>query len=188
MKKILLSTLLISSFLTLSSCGDKKGGRNNLSETEELTNIEAKGLVINLEGVFTKNDVYQIFYTDDSVFTEQNSVKTTVYGQSVLQKVSFQLPEKIKPQNLRLDLGNNFNQSAVSIKKIEIMYNDQILNIEGDMFREYFPTTSSVQYDGTSLEYLLKKNEDGSFDPVMFGSDQVKKGLNKIYNQAKEDK
>ncbi|GEM53443.1 hypothetical protein [Empedobacter brevis] len=188
MKKILLSILLISSFLTLSSCGDKKGGRNDLSEKDEIENSNSEGVVVILEGTFLKNDIFQLFYSNDTTFSEQKSIKTIVYGQSILQKVLFQLPKEVKPQSLRLDLGSNPNQTSVTIKKMEINYKDQILIMEGDTFRDYFQPTPSVEFDQVSLEYNLKPNEDGTFDPVLFGNDKVKKGLNKIYNELKEDK
>ena len=186
MKKILLSSLLISSFLTLSSCGDKKGGRNDLSETEEVEKDSTKGLVVTLEGVFTKNDHFQLFYSNDTNFLEENSITIPVYGQCVVQDIAFELPEGKKPQNLRLDLGSNAEQQFISIKNISIEYRNKIIfNGENEKYLDYFPESSTVVYNPQKLNFELKNNLEGIFDPIMFSNDNLKKVLNKVYNETK---
>ena len=75
MKKKLLSVLFISSLLAFNSCGEKKGGRNDLSETEKSENSESKGLIVTLEGVFPTNDSYQLFYSNSEQFDEKKSIQ-----------------------------------------------------------------------------------------------------------------
>lgn len=186
MKKILLSTLLISSFLTLSSCGDKKGGRNDLSETEEVEKDSTKGLVVTLEGVFTKNDRFELFYSDNQNFDGKKVIRETVYGEPILQKIVFEIPEKENPQNLRLDLGSNAEQQFITIKNISIEYRNKIiLNGENEKYLDYFPSNSTVVYNPQKLNFELKNNLEGFFDPIMFSNDNLKKVLNKAYNETK---
>ncbi|MFV0138462.1 hypothetical protein OBK20_04385 [Empedobacter falsenii] len=186
MKKILLSTLLISSFLTLSSCGDKKGERTGLPKVEESVKDENKGLVVTLEGIFPVNDTYQLFYSISDQFDEEKSLKIPVYGQPVLQKIVFEIPNEEKPQNLRLDFGSNDEQQYVSVKNISIEYMDRvILNGENGKFLEFFPENSTVVYLPQKLKLELKKNAEGIFDPILFSNENLKKILNKTYNETK---
>ncbi|WP_353164623.1 hypothetical protein [Empedobacter brevis] len=184
MKKILLSILLISSFLTLSSCGDKKGGRNDLTEKEE--NIGNK-LIIKVQGVFQKNDHFQLFYSNDSNFLEENSIRIPVYGQTIVQDVIFELPEGKKPQNLRLDLGENKEQTTVTIKDISLEFNGEKIENLPEKFRELFSDTYFTVYNPITLEYELRLNDQNTFDPMLISTDKLKKSLNKLYNESKQN-
>ena len=189
MKKILLNTLFISLFLTLSSCGDKKGGRNDLSEKEKTGNSDSKGLVIILEGVFPTNDIYQLFYSNSNTFSEDKSVRVPIYGQTVMQTVAIELPEGVKPQNLRLDYGANIEQTGISIKNVEFLYNDNKFNINHeDFYGKYFRDGQGTSFNPIKLTIELKPNADGNFDPYALSTEELKKSLNKIYNKTKEEK
>lgn len=183
MKRIVLSALFISSLMMMGACNNDKNVESNQQEE-----IATADFVFELEGVFPKNDRFQLFYSNDTNFTEDKSIKVIVYGQTVLQKVTFTLPANVKPQNLRLDLGSNAEQSTVSIKKFTVNYQGKSLEVADEKFRDYFPDTSNVVFDDTKLVYNLTPNVDGIFDPLLLSSDLLKKDLNKIYNSLKEKK
>ena len=139
MKKKLLSVLFISSLLAFNSCGEKKGGRNDLSETEKSENSESKGLIVTLEGVFPTNDSYQLFYSNSEQFDEKKSIHVPVFGQTVMQKIIFEIPEGEKPQNIRLDYGSNVEQTNISIKNVEFSFNGKSFNVNNkDFYGKYF--------------------------------------------------
>ncbi len=96
MKNLLLGAFLLGTITMIGSCNTKKGRG---SETENSTSEDSisKGLVVTLEGVFPTNDTYQLFYSNDDKFAEEKSIKIPVFGQSVIQKVVFELLPMAKP-------------------------------------------------------------------------------------------
>lgn len=186
MKNFLLSILLICLSINLTSCNEKKG-RNNLDVSEESDKGQSKGLVITLEGIFPTNDTYQLFYSNDDKFLEEKSIKTPVFGQPVIQKVVFILPENIKPQNLRLDYGVNAEQKSITIKTVEFLYNENKLVVNNkDFYGKFFVNGQGSIYNLVNLTIELNNNLDGIYDPFAISTAELKKGLNKIYSETKE--
>lgn len=188
MKKILLSTLLISSFLVLSSCGDKKSGRNDLSDIEEVEKGSTKGLVVTLEGVFPTNDVYQLFYSTTDQYDEKKSIHLPVFGQQVLQQLVFNIPEGEKPLYVRIDLGANPAQTTATIKEVKFSLNGNDFIVgNSDVIGKFFVNNPSIEYNSVSLSLSLKADQNNVYDPFMISNDELKKSLNKLYssNSAK---
>lgn len=179
MKRIMFSVLCISSLLMAISCKNDEKAIDNKEQA-----ISTRELVFEIEGIFPKNDKFQLFYSNDNNFSEDKSLFVTVYGQSILQKIVFELPEGIKPQNFRLDLGSNADQQEISIKEISITYKGQSESFIDEEFLEIFPETSTVNYDKSRLVYKLVPNVDGIFDPIIVSNDNLKKSLNKLYNTS----
>ena len=185
MKKIIFSSLLCAAIFSMTSCTKEEANSAEVSSESNQLNAD---FVVELEGVFPKNDRFQLFYSNDTSFLEDKSIKTSVYGQSVLQKIAFGLPNGSTPQNLRLDLGSNPDNTVVSIKNIKITYKGKEVILSDEKIRDFFPDTESAVYDDVKLEYTLKPNVEGIFDPILFSSDLLKKELNKTYNSTKESK
>lgn len=187
MKKIIFSSLVCAAIFSMTSCN--KEGANSAEVSTENAVSESKGLVMVLEGVFPTNDTYQIFYSNDGSFSEDKSVRIPVIGQSVLQKVVVELPENVKPQSLRLDYGYNSNQTVVTIKKAEFIYQGNSFEVNGaDFYGKFFVDGQGTSYDPVTLSINIKTNDDGAYDPYALSTDELKKNLNKLYNQTKEAK
>lgn len=184
MKKNVLLALISATFLFTSCNNETKEKESSENVTEnDLTNK----LIVKIEGVFPKNDQFQLFYSSNDQFEESNSLSQVVYGQSVLQTLVFELPKDKKPQSLRLDLGANPAQTSVTIKDITIEYNGEKLENEPGKFRELFGDTFYTVYDSISLEYKLQLNDQNVFDPMLIGTDKLKRSLNKLYNSSKQN-
>ncbi|WP_322971460.1 hypothetical protein [Faecalibacter sp. LW9] len=181
MKKLLLSGLVLLSIFTITSCTEKD--KNEIETTNVNEDLKDK-LVVTVEGVFPKNDRLQLFYSNDSKFDEKQSLFEAVYGQTVLQEVVFVLPNNVKPQQLRLDLGENPNQTNITIKDIKVEYNGLSIEHEPEKFREYFEDTYFTVYNPTTREYDLRANDNNVFDPILMGSEKLKRSLNSLYNNS----
>ncbi|MBQ0148917.1 MAG: hypothetical protein KBS93_10860 [Flavobacteriaceae bacterium] len=181
MKKILLSGLFIMSIFTITSCTEKD--KNNVDTANVNEDLKDK-LVVTVEGVFPKNDRLQLFYSKDAKFDEKQSLFGMVYGQTVLQKVVFVMPNNIKPQYLRLDLGENPNQTNVTIKDIQLEYNGLSVEHDPEKLREYFEDTYFTVYNPVTREYDLRVNDANVFDPILMGSEKLKRSLNSLYNNS----
>ena len=130
MKNLLLGAFLLGTITMIGSCNTKKGRG---SETENSTSEDSisKGLVVTLEGVFLINDRFELFYSDNQNFDGKKMIRKAIYGEPILQKIIFELPLNEKPEYLRIDLGSNPEQMIVSIKNIQVKYNDKNV-FEGD--------------------------------------------------------
>lgn len=187
MKKIIFSSLVCAAIFSTTSCN--KEGANSTEVSTENTASESKGLVVIVEGVFPKNDRFELFYSNDQNFNGDKMIRQAVYGETTSQKVIFELPENEKPQNLRIDLGSNAEQQFISIKDIRVEYKGkEVLDGRNEKYLEFFPENSTVDYIPEKLTFELKSNLEGVFDPILFSSDNLKKELNKAYNTSKEAK
>ena len=185
MKNLLLGAFLLGTITMIGSCNTKKGRG---SETENSTSEDSisKGLVVTLEGVFPTNDTYQLFYSNDDKFAEEKSIKIPVFGQSVIQKVVFELPADSKPQNLRLDYGVNADQKFISIKNVEFLYKEnKLVASNTDFYGKFFVNGQGTTYNVTKLTIDFNINSDGVYDPFAISTAELKKGLNKIYSETK---
>ena len=187
MKKIILSSLIYAAIFSISSCSKEVDNSGNVLIENEVK--EAKGLIVILEGVFPKNDRFELFYSNDQNFNGDKMIRIAVYGEPSTQKIIFQLPDNEKPQNLRIDLGSNTEQKFVSIKDIRVEYKGKVvLDGRNEKYLEFFPENSTVDYLPNNLTFELKNNLEGDFDPILFSNDNLKKELNKVYNTSNEDK
>lgn len=183
MKNKLIIALSAAALLTFTACNQQEAKENSQLEN---SSSETKGLVLTIEGVFPKNDRFELFYSNDQNFDGNKMIRQAIYGEPVVQTITFNIPEDVKPQYLRFDLGSNEEQHIVSIKNIKIDYNGiNVMDGSNEKYLEYFPENSTVDYIPEKLIFELKKNMEGQFDPILFSNDNLKKALNKVYNKSK---
>ena len=124
MKRVLFSLLLSFTLLLTYSCNTEKDEAIEFSTDQPLS---SKGLVFDLEGVFPKNNRFELFYSADQNFDGKRMLRQAIYGESIVQKIIFKLNDNNKPQNLRLDLGSNEYQLYVLMKNIVIKDNGEVI-------------------------------------------------------------
>ena len=147
-----------------------------------------KRQVVTLEGVFPTNDVYQLFYSTTDQYDEKKSLHVPVYGQQVLQKVVFEIPEGEKPLYIRVDMGSNPAQTIATIKEVKFSYNENDFKVDNkDVIGKFFVNNPSIEYNPVTLSLNLKADQNNVYDPFMISNDELKKSLNKLYssNSAK---
>jgi hypothetical protein len=164
--KFIISVLLCA--LLLGSCKEEK-------------EIKAKDVFsVTIEGVFEKNDKIQVFYLlDGDVWKDANSVSTPVYASKEMQKIVVNFPEKIVPENIRVDLGFNPTQTNVTIKNISVKYKSKIINGDFEKYTKYFYPNEFVSWDPNYFGYKLNVVND-KYDPFLMGNDEMAIQLVKI--------
>lgn len=184
MKFFLLGVFLLGTFVTIVSCDTKKS-RNGESHSSATEDSISKGLVVTLEGVFAINDRFELFYSNNQIFDGKRVIRNAVYGEPVLQKIIFEVPSNEKPEYLRIDLGSNAEQKIISIKNIKVQYNGKdVFEGDNEKYLQFFPENTTVSYIPNKLNFELKANLEGNFDPILLSNDNLKKSLNKVYNSA----
>jgi hypothetical protein len=119
-----------------------------------------------LEGVFKKNDEFQLFYTR-SLFNEYNekqSIKKKIRGSQNVQKIKFEIPKGFSPLRIRLDLGNNIAQKKILIKGVTLLMYDKKEYITKVNFKDFFFCNENAEFKRESGEIDLNVIS-GSYDP-----------------------
>lgn len=164
--KFIISILLFG--LLFSSCKEEKivKEKNNFS--------------VIIEGVFTKNDKIQVFYLlDGDDWKDINSVSQPVYASNNMQKIVLNFPDKVVPENIRVDLGFNPTQANVTIKNISIKYKSKVINGDFEKYTKYFYPNEFVTWDPNYFGYKLNVIND-KYDPFLMGNDDLAIKLVKI--------
>lgn len=163
--KFILVVLLISSFFT--SCKN------------ENTDLEKDNVTVTIETVFGKNDYLKISYLKNGTWSDDNTLSKPIYASNQMQKIEFDLPKGIKPENIRFNVGYNPTQNYVTIKNITIKYKSQI--IDGDMgkYSKYFSTNGFIFWDSDYVGYKLAKINN-QYDPTLTGNDLLIGKLKKL--------
>lgn len=165
--------IALISIMLLSGCNksasseeEKVAGKNNFS--------------VVIEGIFAKNDKIQVFYLlKGDVWKDDNSVSQTVYASNQMQKIEVDFPEKVVPENIRVDLGFNITQENVTIKNISVKYKSNIINGDFDKFTKYFYPNEFVTWDPNYFGYKLSVINE-KYDPFLMGNDQMAIQIAKI--------
>ncbi len=105
-----------------------------------------------------KNDTYQIFYSEDSIFSEEKSEKNNYSDIGKFEELSFTIPTNIK--FLRIDTGMNKGDIFVSCIKFKYLYKEIIIPLKDIKFIEY-NDISNINYENDNL-YLKSIGQDPS--------------------------
>ncbi|WP_310379658.1 hypothetical protein [Flavobacterium sp.] len=167
MKKIVL--LFIGSILLMSCGGDKK---TNNSEASIVENENNDKYIIDIEGVFEKNDSLVVFYQRENYFNYDDPISVKIIGSPVMQKTSINLPEGIVVENVKITISTNKEQGSLTIKNISIK-NNKLLVVDGDNGKhsEYFSTDESFSWDDVKSRYIL--NHDKKYPPSLIGKETL---------------
>lgn len=130
------------------SCKDENSGMrwSTISDKKEVFTVIVQATV-------TKDDHFSLYYTTNgtSNFITTQTVWTNVKGSAKSQKIVFTLPEKIKPTQLRIDLGKNQNQPEIKLSKIYMSYQGKMLELPGTLIFSYFrPDVTKTSFDATT--------------------------------------
>lgn len=143
MKAIVLHTVI--ALLLLTGCKKEKEAA--------AAGAAGKHMQVKLEVVAEKDDNFSVYYTEDGSidFSKEEPVWMPVQGSSKVQEVVFNLPEGVVPTQLRLDLGTNKEQEEVVLKKVSVVYFDQIFIVEGrDIFTFFMADHTKCTVDITT--------------------------------------
>lgn len=137
--KINLFLAIVSSLTILISCKHEKS-------VDELplqrTGLNDNFLKVKLDVLVKHDDNFCIFYTTDGStdFTKIEPIWKDVKGSDDYQNIVYELPEEIKPTQLRLDFGIHKDQPDIVFRKITLTYKDKIEEIGlpalGNFFRQ----------------------------------------------------
>lgn len=95
---------------------------------------------IALDITLLRDDHLSLYYTTDGStnFFKIKPLWKDVKGSAKKQQVVFRLPEKIRPTQLRIDLGTNPQQQDIKLWKITMGYKGKTVELPGTLIFSYF--------------------------------------------------
>lgn len=150
---------LVILFLVLISCKEK------------LSLLKEKDVIFQVEiEIKIKNDDDLILYYKDGTnewFMDEKAIWSSVKGSNNFQKVVFRIPQDVLPNDFRLDIGRNEfkGQAPIEINKFIMLYDDNSFEITKENFSKFFRGNQFISYDEELKKYILKKDEQGNYDP-----------------------
>jgi hypothetical protein len=119
-----------------------------------------------LEGVFQKDDEFQLFYSRNffKEYDEKQSVKKEIRGSNSVQKIKFDIPNGFSPHRIRLDLGNNIAQNKIIIKEVRLLMFGKNTHIYKYNFEKFFFCNEYAKFKKRTGEIELNPIS-GSYDP-----------------------
>jgi hypothetical protein len=172
--KFILPYLLFT--IVFVSC--KKEKTDNQIESEE----KSKTFDVTLNMVVSQDDNFQIFYIDGSNqdFDENKSLWVSVKGSSEPQDIIFNLPEDVIPSNIRLDLGNNENQSAMKFNSFKMSYYDKSYELKDTLILKNFVIGEQLNYDKATSTLTPNKGKAIIYDPLLYPQSNLREEIEKI--------
>lgn len=159
--------LIFIALLALFAC--KQGSRKDNSDEQTTSNKEENHLMVVLEVKVKEDDVFEIYYYEsgEKTFSPHKFVDTKINGKDSIQQISFDLPENIVPERLRLDFGKNINQKEINFFGIKLVYGAKEYRFTQEEIANQFKPSKYVLFDPESNR-IKTMVINGSYDPYFY--------------------
>lgn len=158
--------------ICLISC---KNDNNKETKKDEQEIVDTKEAVVADENIFKihlnltveKDDIFEVYYTSDSVeekFSAKKKVRKKITGNSQVQEVVFELPVDVLPYNFRIDLGQNKELSSLMIHHIKLELNGEFIDIDQSLIKSFFAFNQFIEHENG---HFSLKEVKGKWDPFM---------------------
>jgi hypothetical protein len=148
MKRIFLFCLLLVG-LGLLGCGkDANTGKQYTTLPDRSPVFKVK-----LDLKIAVDDQLSLYYTTDGStdFSHHQPIWAIVKGNPKKQQIEFALPAKVRPSQLRIDLGRNTDQQSIYLSKVTLSYKGKAVELPGTLVFSYFvPDFTKTQFDATT--------------------------------------
>ncbi len=148
---------------------------NYLKNNTDTNLVNAK---VVLTAKVPKDDVFQFFYWESpsKAFSIKNSVKTKVKGSEDYQEITFVLPPIEDLFRIRLDIGENFDQQPITIKKLIITDEEGTRTFDLPGFNRLFAGNKYISQtrDGRFSGIVGNSKDRAIYDPYFISVDDSK--------------
>ncbi|QYJ69062.1 hypothetical protein [Flavobacterium litorale] len=151
--------------------------------------IQVSKIAVGMNAIVRKDDIFQIFYTEDGSlnFSGEKTLRVNVKGSKEPQDIVFELPERIKLTNIRIDTGENKAQGEIIIKRFWVNNFDKQFEVKGNSFFSYFTLgpDMKVSMENSSITTIVK--DDTVYDPMLYPDPKLTAELKKLLKQEQVD-
>lgn len=183
MKAILKSSLISLFIIGAMSCKQKEetktaSNQNQSTPSNSLETNKPKFFYVTLKAIFKESDLVQVFYTQshNETFSSSQVLSKQVEPSSEIQDIVLEMPKEDYPYNIRIDLSNNKNQSAIKIQEFVLHYGNKNYKILAKDMTKYLIPNTGVEISSDSTIFNLKTHKHlgvEKFDPFMVGNDEM---------------
>lgn len=167
MRKLIL--LFLGSSLLVSCGRDKK---NEVEVTAEPTAIVSDRYSVIIDCIYEKDDSISVVYQKSNFFLYDKPIVQEVKGSTIAQRLTFNIPDGEKAENLSICVSKNKEQAYITIKNVTIKNGENlILNGDNGKFNEYFATDPSFSWDAKNSRFNL--NHTNKYPPSIVGNDKL---------------
>jgi hypothetical protein len=148
MKRSLLFGLLLICLMMAACHKDAKTGKQYLTLPDSSAVFKVK-----VDLTMISDDHLSLYYTTDGStdFSRKPPIWMAVKGSPAKQQVTFALPAKVRPTQLRIDLGRNPKQKEIYLSKITMSYHGRAVELPGTLVFSYFrPDFTKTEADATT--------------------------------------
>ena len=128
--------------------------RNDDRSGKQYNEIADKSAIfrVTIQAMFPEDDVLSLYYTTDGStnFAAIKPIWKEVKSTGKSQEIVFNLPEKTRPTELRIDFGKNQSQQNILLKKITMSYHGKSVELPGTLIFSYFrPDFTKTAFNAT---------------------------------------
>lgn len=158
MKRII---LIIS--LSILSCK----GESSSSQKDEIKTKINPYLTVILKAEVSEDDVFEVFFSEEIInqYHPDDKIRTNVKGSSGVQDIVFELPEKIYPMKLRIDVGSKEFETPVKLNEVILTTGANVKSFSGEELNTFFKPNKYIEIDNTLSNTYNRKLVDGVYDP-----------------------
>lgn len=184
--------VFIATILFMTSCKEgtdkNKQDASNPSSNNSIKVISSEGdshFYLTLRSKFNKWDKVHMYYRESEYddYSGERKIEVVVEPNGNFQDIKFELKKDIYPYNIRIDLGENIEQSNVIIEECVLSYGKYNYSIKGKDLNKYFHFNQGVEITSDSSTFLLKtfkRNNNNIYDPFIRGKLKLSDILNNV--------
>ena len=136
---------------------------------------------IHLNAKVSHDDEFRAYYTTqkDPNFSENQVVRTKIFGFEEEQTIIYKLPKGDYPINLRFDFGFNTDQKSIQISFIKFRYSQMQIVVYGAELADYFDLMQGhVVFNKAynQLDFIQSEN----YFPIIYANGDLKERILKL--------
>ena len=156
----------ITCFMILVGCKEDKS--ENINKKTEYENRVNPYLTVTLKAKVEESDKFQLYFSEEILgqYHPEDIVEVNLKGSDDFQLINFELPERIYPIKLRVDLGVNKRESPIVIEEITLSTGSKSKVYRNSELLKYFKPNKYIELDEATQSYN-RKVVDGIYDPFL---------------------
>lgn len=153
----------------------------NKEEVAPVEEVKANTFDVIVDLKIEKKDELILFYKDPSIayFDDKNTVYNGLKGNPESQIVTFSIPEGVLPNDIRLDISSNKDQSPIVLNSITLSFEGRVFKIEQKDILKYFTPNEYIKYDEKTGTINFVKNGE-NFDPYFLTKEIIYPQIEKV--------
>lgn len=156
--------------LVLIACFACKQGKNEYKKQSSIINdkeIVKLELLLNVK--VPKDDVFEVYYYEsgEKTFNSENFIFKRVKGSEDVQTLTFEIPNNVYPERLRLDFGKNTDQEEMTLVAATLKYGNKKYMFSNLEINEQFKPSKYMLFDPETRE-IITQEINNKYDPYFY--------------------